>query len=319
MIVANNGAVALIWLVGAASPGVAPAQDYPSKLIRLVTAEPGGPSDVVARLIAQSIAEPLGQTVIVDNRAGVIAVETVVKAAPDGYTLLFYGPSAYMMPLLRASSWDAVRDLAPITLATRAPNLVVVHPALPVKSVKELIALAKARPGQINYASGTIGSSNHLAAELFKSMAHVNIVRVGYKGTSPAINAVIGGELQLMFPDLGVASGHVKSGRLRALAITSAQPSPLAPGVPTLAASGVPGYSSEILLGMFAPAGTPMPVIERLQQEIARVLNSGQVKEKLYSVGVEPVGSSPQQFGATVRAEVAKWSKVVKEANIREQ
>ena len=295
------------------------AQEYPNKLVRIITSEPGGPSDIIARIVAQGISESLGQSVIVDNRTGIIAAEAAAKSPPDGYTLLFYGPTLWLMPYLRTSvAWDPVKDFSPVIWATRSPNILVIHPSIPAKSVSELIALAKAKPGTMNFSTGATGSSNQLAAELFKSMAGINILRVPYKGTSPAVNAVVGGQVQLMFPDVGVALPIVKSGRLTALAVTSAAPSPLAPGIPTIAASGLPGYESEALFGMFAPAKTPVAIINRLNEEAAKVLSRPAVKEKFFSVGVEPVAGTPVEFANKLKVEMSKWGKVIKDAGIHE-
>ena len=306
-----------LMVVGA---GVTSGQDFPNKPIRIFTSQSGSPSDFIARLLAQGISGPLGQPVIVDNRVGIIATETVAKAPPDGHTLLFYGPTLWLLPFLRDQvAWDPARDFSTVTWATSAPNILVVHPSLPVKTVRELIALAKARPGELNYGSGLAGSSNHLAAELFKSMAGINIVRVAYKGPAAAFYALIGGQLQLMFPDAGSASPHIKSGGVRALAVGSATPSALTPGLPTLAASGVPGYESGIISAMFAPAKTPATIINRLNQEIVRVLNRADVKERLFNSGVEIVGSSPEELAAKMRSEMTRMGKLIKDAGIRDQ
>ena len=297
--------------------GVVSAEKYPYKPLRVVTAAAGGGNDLVGRLIAQGLTATLGKQVIVDNRGG-IAAEIAAKAPADGYTLLFYGSAVWTTPFLRDNvPYDPVRDLSPITLATKAPDIVVVHPSVPVKSIMELITLAKAKPGQLNYATGTMGASPHLAAELFKAMAGADIVRVPYKGTGPSLNAVIAGEVQLMFPDAGPVMPHIKSGRLRALAVTSAEPSALAPGLPTVAASGVPGYEAVSMLGMFAPARTPPLLIKRLNQEVVQILMKVEVKERLLNAGTEAVGSSPEQFAATIKSEIAKWGKVIKDAGIR--
>lgn len=298
--------------------GTAPGQNYPIKPIRILTSAPGGGSDIVARVIAQGASGPLGQQLIVDNRAGIIAVETVAKAPPDGYTLLLYGSVIWVEPLMRDNvPWDPLRDFSPITTATRSPNMVVVHPSLPVKSIKELIALAKARPAELNYGSAGSGATTHLAAELFKVMTGVRIVRIAYRGNGPAINDLIGGQVQLMFPTVGEVASHVKSGGLRALAVTTAQPSALAPGLSTVAASGLPGYESASILGILAPAKTPTAIIKHLNQEIVRVLNRADVKERFFKAGLETMGSSPEQFAATVKSETLKWGKVIKEAGIR--
>ena len=301
--------------------GVASGQNYPSKPIRMVTAEAGGGNDFVARLIAPGLADSLGQQAIVDNRGGaggIIAAEIVAKAAPDGYTLLVYASNIWIIPLLRTHvPYDPVRDFSPITWAARSPNTVVVHPSLPVKSVKELIAFAKARPGALNYGSGGTGATTHLAVELFKAMAKVNIVRINYKGNAPAIHDLLAGQVQLMFATASLAAPHIRSGRLRALAVTSAQPSALAPGLPTVAASGLPGYESISIYGIFAPAKTPATIITRLNQEMVRILNKADVKEKFLNSGVEPVGSSPEEFAATIKSDMVRMGKVIKDAGIR--
>lgn len=251
----------------ALSAGAACGQGYPAKLIRVITAEAGGSSDLVSRLISQELSAGLGQQVIVENRggaSGVIAAETFVKARPDGYTLLLYSTGIWILPLMQKVPYDPVRDFSPITLATMAPNILVVHPSLPVKSVKELIALAKARPGELNYGSGGSGTSNHLAAELFNAMAGVKIVRIFYKSGGLALKDLAGGHVHLMFSVASYTAPHVKSGRVRALAVTSARPSALLPGLPTVAAAGLPGYESVGMTGLFALAKTPAAIITRL-------------------------------------------------------
>ena len=306
-----------IMLLGAS---VVSGQDYPIRPIRMVTSEVGGGNDLQARLIAQGLSGPLGQQVIIENRpSGVIPGEVVSKAPPNGYTLLLYNITLWIGPLMQNTPYDAVRDFSPIALATTAPNVLVVNSSLPVKSVAELVALAGARPGEFNYASSGTGASNHLAAELFRAMAGVNIVRVPYKGAGPALNALIAGEVQLMFPTAGAVTPHVRSGRVRALAITSAEPSALAPGVPTVASSGLPGYESISIYGVFAPARTPRPIVNKLNEEIVRVLNRTDVKEKFFNAGVETVGGSPEQLAATVKSEMVRMGKVIKDAGIREE
>jgi tripartite-type tricarboxylate transporter receptor subunit TctC len=298
---------------------IAPAQNYPVKTVRIVTLQPGGAPDIVARLVAEGIAPALGQPVIVDNR-GIIAGELVAKASPDGYTLLAYSSPLWLAPFMQSRvSYDPVRDFAPITLTHMAPNLLVVHPLLPAKSVRELIALARARPGELNYGSGATGASSHLSAELFKAMAGVNIVRVPYKGTPPALNDLIAGQVQVMFPNVASAIPHVKSGRLRALAITSAQPSALVPGMPTVAAAGLPGYESVSPVGLFAPAKTPVAIIARLNQEMVRTLNRAEAKERFFNIGLETVGSSPEQFAAAIATDMKRWGKVIRDAGIRDE
>lgn len=299
--------------------GAVCAQSYPVKPIRIVTAEPGGGHDLAARLIAHELTPGLGQQVIVENRSGAIfAGDIVGKAPPDGYTLLAFGSSLWLLPFMKSSvPYDAVRDFAPVILATNAPILVVIHPSLPVKSVRELIALAKARPGDINYASGASGASSHLAVELFKSMAGVNLVRIPYRGNGPALTAVISGQVQLIFPTAGSAAPHLKSGRLRALAVASAQPTPLFPGLPTVAAAGLPGYESSSIVGVFAPAKTPAVIINRLNAEIQHALDNPETKKRFFDSGVETIGGPPAQLAAAVKSEMTILGKLIRDSGIR--
>lgn len=300
--------------------GTASGQNYPEKVIRIVTSETGGSLDFAARLVALGLAKNLGQPVIVDNRSTIIAIETAAKAAPDGYTLLFNGSAIWITPLMRDHvAWDPVRDFAPITLAVSSPNIVAVHPSLPVKSVKELIALARARPGEINYATAAPGTSSHLAAELFKAMAGVNMVSIPYKGAGPALTGLIGGQVQLMFPNAATVAPHIRSGRLRAIAVTSAQPSILVPGVPTATASGLPGYEAASINAVFAPARTAGGIVTLLNREIVRVLNLPEVKEKFFLAGVETVGGSPGELAAAMKSEVMRMGKIIRDSGIREQ
>jgi len=296
----------------------APAQGYPNKPIRMLTVEVGAGADIIARLIAQGLTNSMGQQVIVDNRGGGYGPGPILaNAPPDGYTLLFSGSLLWLKPLMQNSvPYDTMRDFAPITLTTKQPNVLVVNPALPVRSVKELIALAKSNPGKLNYGSGPNGSATHLAPELFKAMADVNIVRIPYKGAGPALNALIAGEIQMMIATVGSAMPHVKTGRLLALASTSAQPSALLPGLPTISAAGLPGYEASVFHAAFARAKTPAPVIRRLNEEIVRVLNVPETKEKLLTEGVEVVGSSPEALAATIKSDIEIWGKVIKNAGI---
>jgi tripartite-type tricarboxylate transporter receptor subunit TctC len=298
--------------------GFASGEDYPSKSIRIVAPGVGGSGDFVSRLIAQGISGPLGQQVIVDNKpTGVIQAEAVYKAAPDGYTLLVAGGSVWIFPLLRKTVYDVVRDFSPITMVERAPLLLAVHASLPVKSVKELIELAKSRPGALNYSTTGIGSSFHLAAELFKAMTGVDFVHVAYNGSGTAVSALIAGEVQLQFGSPTALTEHVKSGRLRALAVTSAEPSILVPGMPTIAASGLPGYEVIGITGMWAPVRTPPAIVNRLNQEIARVLNRDDIRQTLLKRGSEAVGGSPEQLAAAIEADVARMGEVIRNAGIR--
>ena len=292
-------------------------QAFPAKTIRIVTAEPGGGSDLTARLIAQGLSGTIGQQVIVDNRPGVIAVETVAKAPPDGYAILL-SASMWVAPLFQPElSYDPVRDFLPVALAASTPNILVIHPSLPVKSVRELIALAKSRPGELNYATGTTGSASHIAAEKFKSMAAVNMARIPYKNAGPAITALIGGQVQIMFATAGSVTPHIKAGKLKPLGVTSPVPSALLPDLPTVAATGLPGYDANTLFGLFAPAKTPADIINRLNQEIARYLNRADTKEKLLSLGVEPTPSTAEQWGTIVKSEMDAVSKIIKASNLR--
>jgi len=304
-------------LFGLFIAGMAWAQAYPAKPVRIVTVAPGSANDIVARLIAQEIRNSLGQPVVVDNR-GTVAAELVARAPADGYTLLLYGSAVWLSPFIRASTpYDPVKDFAPITLVASSPNVVVVHPSLPVKSARELIALARSRPGEINYAAGSLGAAPHLAAELFKAMGKLNIVRVSYKGTGGSLIGIISGEVGLMFPTAGSVTPYIKSGKLRALAVTSLLPTALAPGLPLLSET-LPGYESVSLNGMLAPARTPDPIIRQLNAEVAKVMTRADIKEKLVAAGTDAMSTSPEQFAAIIQADMAKWGKVIREAGIRE-
>ena len=304
-----------LMLLGA---GVAAGQSYPGKPLRIITGGVGGGNDVSARLVAQGLSVSMGQQTIVDNRSsGAVTAEAVAKAAPDGYTILVYGSTIWITPLMQKTPCDAVADFAAITTIANSPHVVVVHPSLPVKFVSELIALAKARPGELNYGSAGTGTSNHLAPELFISMANVRIVHVPYKSASTQIADLLGGQVQLMFSATGAALPLVKSGRLKALAVTSARPSALAPGLPTVAASGLPGFESGALYVMFAPARTPQAVIARLNQDTVRLLNQTDVKEKFFSAGMDAAGSTPDVLAARMKSEIARLGKLIRDAGIR--
>jgi tripartite-type tricarboxylate transporter receptor subunit TctC len=300
-----------------ATATAADAQQYPNRPIRFVTAAVGGGIDFTARLLAQGLTERLSQQVVVDNRGGTnVAPQTVATGTPDGYTILVHNNTVWISPLLDTVPSDHWTELVPITLTSRSPNLLVVHPSLGVSSVKELIAKAKAAPGEINYASGPIGASNHIAAEIFKAMAHVNLTRIGYKGGGPAVNDVVAGQVKVMFATTGSVSGHVKSGRLKALGVTSAEPSPLVPGMPTVASLGVPGYSAEAIYGMWAPAKTPAAILARLNEESVRVLQMPEMKERFLASGVETVGSTPQQFAAAIKSESERLASIFKKVGV---
>jgi len=307
---------ALVALAIVSAPAL--AQTYPNKPVRIVTAAVGGGIDLTARVLAHGLTERLGQQFIVDNRGGTnVAPQTVAKGNPDGYTLLAHNNTVWIAPILDDVPYDQEKELAPITLTSRAPNVLVIHPSLGVNSVKELIARAKAAPGEVNYASGPIGASNHIAAELFKAMAGVNLTRIGYKGGGPAFNDVLAGQVKVMFVSAGTIAGHVKSGKLRALGVSSLEPSPLTPGLPTIASLGVPGYTSEAIYGFWAPAKTPPAIIARLNQEAVRLVQLPEIKEKFFAAGVEAIGTSAAQFGAEIKAESTRLSKLFKAAGVR--
>jgi len=308
--------VAAASLSGAAI--AADAQQYPNRPIRFVTAAVGGGIDFTARLLSQGLSERLNQQVVVENRGGTnVAPQTVAKGTPDGYTLLVHNNTVWIAPLLDDVPYDHWTELTPITLTARSPNILVVHSSLGVNSVQDLIAKAKAAPGEINYASGPIGASNHVAAEIFKAMAGVNLVRIGYKGGGPALNDVVAGQVKVMFATTGSVTGHVKSGRLKALGVTSAEPSALVPGMPTVASLGVPGYSAEAIYGMWAPAKTPAPILARMHQETVRVLNAPEVKQRFLQSGVETVGSTPEQFALAIKAESTRLAGIFKSVGLR--
>ena len=294
------------------------AQNYPNKPIRVLTNPPGGSPDFVARIVVPALSTSLGQQVIVDNRRAQFAIEAVAKASPDGYTFVITGSALWLLPFLRSNvPWDPIKDFSPVTLAISSPTVLVVHPASPINSVKDLIDAAKANPGGLNYGAGGSGTTSHLAAELFVAMTRVNITRVNYKGAGAVLIAVAGDEVQTTFATTSSVTPHIKAGRLRALAVTSAKPSALVPGLPTVAAV-VPGYEALSIIGVFAPAKTPTDIIKRLSHEIARALNATGVKEKLFNTGVEAVGSSPDYLETVIKAEMARMGKVIKDAGIRE-
>ena len=297
--------------------GIVSGQDYPNKPVRIVTSGIGGGADFIARIVAQGIAGPLGQEVVVVNfPSGLIPGQTVSRAPADGYTLLITGNSLWLGRLLNDNvPYDGAKDFAPITWTSMAPNILVVHPALPVKSVKELIALAKARPGELNFTISSMGGSGHLATELFMTMAGVKLVRVAYKSGSQEITDLMSGQVQLAFSNAASVAPHLKSGRLKPLAVTSPKPSAQAPDLPTIAAS-LPGYETIGITGIYAPAKTPAAIINRLNREIVRFINQPDAKEKLLNAGQEIVGSSPNVLATTMKSEMAKWNKLIKDAGI---
>ena len=284
----------------------------------MVTPGTGGVADFVARLIAPGLASSLGQPVIVDNRpSAIVPGEIVSRALPDGYTLLAIGPPLWIGPLLEKTPYDPVKDFAPITLVGTAPGVLVIQPSLPIKSVRELIEYARSKPGVLNYASIATGSATHLAAELFKAMAGVDFVRVNYKGAAASVNDLLGGQVQLMFASAVSVVPHVKSGKLRALGVTSAESSALVPGLPAIGASGLPGYESIAMYGVLAPAATPLTVINRLNREIVTMIKLPDATEKFLNVGVEIVGSAPEYLSLKMKSDMARMGKVIKDAGIR--
>ena len=295
---------------------------YPTKPIRIIVPQSaGGSTDLAARVVTQRLSESLGQPIVVDNRPGAGSLngtETVAKAPADGYTLLVVAASFTINPALHEKlPFDPVRDFAPVTRLAALPHILVVHPTLPVKSVKELIALAKAKPGELNYASSGIATSTHLAAELFRHMTGTDMVQVPFKGGAPGVVGLLSGQVQLYFATISTALPHVKSGKIRALAVTTAKRSVVAPEYPTIAEAGVPGYEHASWIGMLAPAKTPPSVVSKLHAESVKVVSMQEVRTLLLRDGLEPVGDTPQEFAAIVKQEVAKWMKVVKAAGIK--
>ena len=314
--------VCLIAL-GVTLAGIAPAlAQYPNKPVRLVLPfPPGGGTDTLGRVVGAKLSEALGQQVVIENRPGAganIGAEVVAKSLPDGYTLLMGNIiHAINVSLYGKLGYDLVRDLAPVSLLASTPNIVVVHPSVPAKSVKELIALAKARPGQLDVASSGSGSSAHLAGELFNNMAGTKMTHVPYKGGGPAVIALIGGEVSVGFATTPSVINHVKSGKLRGLAVTSAQRSPSAPDLPTVSEAGLPGFEVVGWYGLLVPSGTSGGIVSRLHAESVKLLKLPDVKDRLDATGFEPIGTTPEQFGAYIRSEIAKWAKVVKASGVR--
>jgi len=298
------------------------AQDYPSKPIRFIAPNlPGGPTDILARLLGQKLAESFGQPVVVENRAGAggnIGTEAAAKATPDGYTLVTGNNATFgaNVSLYRHLGFDPVKDFAPIVLAATQPNILVVHPSLPVTSVKQLIALAQSRPGQLNYASSGMGAAAHLAAELFKSMARVSIVHIPYKSAGPALTDVIAGQCQLMFATSLSVIPHITSAKLRALAVTTGRRSRMMPELPTVAEAGVPGFEATTWHGVLATAGTPVAIVNKLNAEMNRILQLSDVRERLGTLGAEIIGGTPKEFADHIQREIPKWAKVIKDAGV---
>lgn len=312
---------ALFAAIALALPVTAAAQAYPAKTVRMIVGfPPGGPTDVLARIVAQKLGEAWGQQVVVDNRAGasgMIGAELTARAAPDGYTLLMVPVTYAVAPsLFSKMAYDTERDLATVAQVAASPFILVVHPTLPVKTVKDLAALGRSRPGQLNYASASTGGMPHLAGELFNTMTGAKLVHIPYKGAAPATTDLLAGQVQLMFNNMLSAMPQVKAGRLRAVAVTSSKRSSAAPELPTIAET-VPGYEASGWYGVLAPAAMPRELINRVNAEVNRIMKLPDVTQRLAGDGVEAVGITPEQFGAYLRAEVAKWNKVVKAAGIK--
>lgn len=313
----------LLALAACALTASAWGQAYPNKPLKMILPFPaGGPSDIVARAMGQGLAEALGHNVVIDNRpggGGLIGATLAAKAPGDGYTLLLGGITTFgVAPSVHKNlAFDPVKDFLPVTMATRQPILLMMHPSLPVKSVREFIALAKARPGEINYASSGPGGSGHMAGELFRLVTGVNLVHIPYKGAPPALNELIAGQVQVMFGTILASAPHIRSGRVRAIAITGPQRSTALPEVMTFSEAGLPTYDASSWNGVLVPAGTPRAVVDRLNAEIVRILKSPNVLERLAQDGALPAPTTPEEFAAFIKAEIVKWGKVVQAANIR--
>jgi tripartite-type tricarboxylate transporter receptor subunit TctC len=311
---------ALVASLPVAATGQSP---YPSKAIRYVVPFPaGGPLDIVARALGQALNRSWGQPVIVDNRPGAggnIGAELVARAPADGYTILMGAVSTHAINVTLYSKlpYDPVRDFAPVTLLTSVPNVLVVHPAVPAHNVRELIALAKSKPGQLNFASGSTGSAGHLAGELFKTMAGVDMTHIPYKGAAPAVVDLLAGHVSLMFDNLASALPNINANRVRALAVTTLRRSPFLPGVPTISESGLRGFDIGTWFGIFAPAGTPVEVVDKLNAEVTRILGTPAMKDRLASLGAEPQPTTPAQFGVYVKSEMTKYAVIIRKSGAK--
>jgi tripartite-type tricarboxylate transporter receptor subunit TctC len=315
-------AAAAVSVVCAAHP--AAAQSYPSKPIRIIVATaPGGGTDFNGRLVAQKLTEQTGQQVVVENRAGastIIGTEAVARAAPDGYTLLAAQSTITINPSMFAKlPYDMIRDFAPVSHTLTAPNLLTVHPSVPARTVKEFVTLAKSKPGSLTYGSAGPGTSPHLSGELLKALAKIDVLHVAYKGSGPSLISLIAGETDVGFPSVPASIQHIRSGRLRGIAVTTKARAKALPEVPSIAEGGVAGYEATQWFGILAPAGTPRPVIDKLYQEIARGLRSPELQQRLVAEGMEVVASTPDEFASYIRSETDKWSRVIKSAGIKPQ
>ena len=312
----------LVFVLAIAFAGLASAQTYPSKVIRVIVPQSaGGSTDLVARPIAKIMSESLGQPVIVDNRPGagsIVGCDAVAKSPPDGYTLLMVAASFSITPsLVKQLPFDPVQDFSPVTQISAFPNILVVQSSSPIKTVGEFIAYAKARPGQLNYGSSGIGTGTHLSTEMFKYMAGIDLVHVPYKGGAPSVGALLAGQVQVVLATISTALPHVKSGSLRALAVTTGQRWPSVADLPTLAEAGLTGYDYASWVGLLAPAKTPVPIVARLWTEASKAARTPEMKKVLAQEAAEPVGNSPEQFAAVIEREIATWKKVVAAAGIK--
>lgn len=313
----------LLFVLGIASIAGAQAQGFPAKPLRLIVPyPPGGSADILARAIGQKASEGLGQPVVVENRAGagtIIGTEALAKSPGDGYALMLGTVSSHAInPALNSKlPFDPVRDFTPVSLVASIPFAMIVHPSVPAKSVQEFVALAKSRAGQVNYSSAGNGTSNHLAGELLKSMAGIDMVHVPYKGSAPALNDLLAGQVSLMFDLVLTAAPHIKSGAARGLAVTGTQRSAVLPDLPTVAESGLPGYEVSAWFGIFAPAGVPQQVVQRLNADFVKAMQQPDLKQRLASLGADPLTSTPAEFSAYLRAEIGKWAKVVKASGMK--
>lgn len=320
----NTPRIALAVLATLAALPAAAQQGYPNRAIRLVVpSSPGGGTDITGRIVANKLSEQLGQQVVVDNRAGagtIIGIEIAAKAPPDGYTLLMGLSTLAINPSMYAKlPYDAIRDLAPVSLVVLSPNVLTVHPSLPARSVKEFIALAKAKPGTITYGSAGQATSPHLSGELLKVLAKIDIVHVPFKGSGQSVISSLAGEIAANFPSVPTAIPYIKVGKLRGLGVTMAKRTAALPDVPSIAEAGVAGYEATQWFGVLAPAGTPRPIIDRLNQEIVKLLRLPEIRDRLIADGTDPVGNTPEEFAAYIRSETDKWTRVIKAAGIKAQ
>ena len=319
----NKTLLCIAWAFGVAEVHAQSDTNYPSKPIRMIVpSAPGSGPDIMARAIGQKLTEALGQAIVIDDKpgaGGIIGSEAAAKAPPDGYTLIMSNAGAHTVnPGLYAKlPYDPVKDFAPVTLVALAPNILIVHPTLPVRNVKDLIALAKAKPGELTFGSGGNGSTAHLSGEMFKTMAGINIVHIPFKGSPAAVIGVIAGQIALAIPNIPPALPHVRSGKLKALAVTTAKRAAGVPDLPTVAEAGLPGYEATAWFGVLAPAATPPQIIARLNAAIVKIAHAREMQERLTAEGADAVGNTPEQFAQIIKSDIAKWAKVIKASGAR--